>query len=144
MASVLLLTSVQEQLDYVGVPVRADGWYGYPDGLHTVAIYVQNFVGRVYIEGSLSIQPTDCDWFAIRLIHDAEYIQYPINPNNPSSVFVGGASAVYGDTSVLGFTFKANILWIRARVHRTYVFEPTLSPDRIGMLGNVTKIVLSL
>ena len=143
MASVLLLTSGQEQLDYTGTPVRADGWYGYPDGLHTVAIYVQNFVGRVYIEGSLSIQPTEEDWFAIRLTPDAEYVQYPLNPNNPSSGFVGGAS-VSGDTSVLGFTFKANILWIRARVHRTYIFVPTLSPDRIGILGNVKKIVLSL
>lgn len=137
MSSVILIDKTPEVLDYIGTPVRADGWYGYPDGLHTVAIYLQNFVGRVIIEASLVIQPTELDWFAVQLNPGQPVLDFPMNPLNPTGI--NG-----GDTGVVGFTFKVNILWIRARVIRTHIYDVTMSPDRIALLGSVRKIVLSL
>jgi hypothetical protein len=136
-SSVTLLDKIPEVLDYTGIPVRADGWYGYPDGLHTVAIYLQNFVGSVIIEASLVIHPTEHDWFAVQLIPGQSCLNFPQNPLNPTGI--NG-----GDAGVVGYSFKANILWIRARVIRSYIYDPTMTPDRVGLLGSVRKIFLSL
>lgn len=47
--------------------VRADSFYGFTDGLHTVAIYMNNFTGRFFIEGTLATTPTADDWFTINI-----------------------------------------------------------------------------
>lgn len=133
--STLLLPSSQGQLNMTGAPVKADGWYGYTDGLHTVAVYIQNFRGKIFIEASLAQQPTEDDWFPIALTPSTPWIQYPKNPAHPTGEMMG-------DTGVEAFTFKANILWLRARIDRTYI-EVTPDEETIATLGIVRKIVLS-
>ena len=34
-----------------GEKFQADGYYGFTDGLHTVAFYINNFTGKVGIHG---------------------------------------------------------------------------------------------
>lgn len=133
-SSVVLLPSSQGQINMVGLPEKADGWYGYNDGLHTVAVYVQNFTGRVFIEASISLEPTENDWFPIPLT-PTTYVEYPKNPYDPTG-------EMGGDSGVEAFTFKANILWLRARVDRSYMDIQT-DEQSVSMVGIVRKIVLS-
>ena len=139
MSSVTMLGSSQMQIDMTGDPIRADGWYGYPDGLHTIAIYLRNFIGRIFIEGTLESNPTECDWFPIKLHeHQKEhYIEYPLEPYNETG-YDGGDSGIYS------YTFKTNVLYLRARVWRTYFISPALDSEQIELLGQVSKIMLSL
>lgn len=127
-------TNLVEQPDFVGDPVRAAGWYGLPEGLHTVAIYTRNFTGRVFIEGSLSMDPNCCDWFPIKL-SQCQYIEYPKNP-------LAIQSPYDGDTMVDGYTFRSNVLWLRARVWRSYFLTNPLNPSEIDTLGSISKIVV--
>jgi hypothetical protein len=133
-SSTLLMSSSQGQLSMTGEPQKADGWYGYGDGLHTVAIYVQNFQGRIYIEGSIADEPTEEDWFAI-MVTTSPYVQYPVNVNDPTG-------DMGGDTGAEAFTFRTNVVWLRARLDRSYMGEITDS-QQISNLGIVRKILLS-
>lgn len=135
MTPVILLPSTQGLVNVTGSPEKADGWYGHVDGLHTVAIYFQNFKGKVFIEASIALEPTEDDWFAIPLTQTNPWVQYPKNPYEPTG-------EMGGDSGVEAFTFKANIVWLRARVDRSYM-EVEDSEEAIANLGILRKIVLS-
>ena len=139
MSSVTLLGSSQMQKDMTGDPIKADGWYGYPDGLHTIAIVLANFIGRIYIEGTLSSNPSDCDWFPIKLHPNQTnyYLEFPIDPNSVNE-YNGG------DSGVFSYTFKVFCLYLRARVERSYFINLTTQPSEIELLGQVRQILLSL
>lgn len=126
-----LLNSTEGQWTLVGEPCRADGWYGYTDGRHTIAIYLNDFRGDVIIEASLANTPTEDDWFPIDL--DGPVLHYPKNPLNPTGQL--------GDSGIEGYSFTANVLWIRARVTRPDP-APT-DPEIIKHYGLVTKILLN-
>lgn len=97
------LLSNEQQLSYSGDKVRADAYYGNSDGIHTVSFTFGNFTGRVYIEGTLSSNPTESDWFPIEFEPITFYKEY--------DAFSGTE----------GFTFKVNLLYVRARVDRDYL-----------------------
>ena len=44
-----------------GDKFKADGYYGFTDGLHTVSFYLNNFVGQVGVQGSLAKEPDVSD-----------------------------------------------------------------------------------
>ena len=50
-----------------GNPYKGDGFYGRSDGLHTVQASVTGFIGRISIQGTLEINPTESDWFTVEL-----------------------------------------------------------------------------
>lgn len=131
--SVTILTN-QNSLNYAGDKVKADGYYGQTDGLHTVSANVSNFQGRLHIEGSLATDPTDDDWFPIYLTSGNSFRQYPVT-NTPS-----GSNGL-GDTTVEAWTFRANILWIRARVDRSHLGASSYDA---ATHGAVDKILLNL
>jgi len=78
-----------------GTKEKADGYYGYTDGLHTVAYTLNAFIGTVKIQGTLVSSPSTSDWFDI-----------------------SGTSATYGaaETSTKGYNFTGNFVWVRAVV----------------------------
>lgn len=133
-ASKILLSNTNDNASVVGEPVQADGWYGFSDGLHTVSIHTNNFTGRVRIQASLAMSPTETDWFDIWLTDEASYMEFPVNPNYPTG-------HLSGDTSNIAMTFKANVLWVRAILERDYlnIVEPY-----DGSYGVINKIVLSI
>ncbi len=133
--SVILLPSSTGALNVEGSPVAADGFYGNTDGLHTIAIYVQNFTGRVYLEATLSSTPTSEDWFNLPL-SQVGYLQYPINPSNPTG-------SNNGDTGVKSFTFKINAIYLRMRIDRNYLPVLPQNPQDLALLGIVRKVLLS-
>ena len=133
--SITLLTN-QDSLSYSGDAVKGDGYYGQTDGVHTVSVSVNNFVGRIHIEASLATSPTSADWFPIYLTSGNSWKQYPVT-NTPS-----GANGLV-DTITEAWTFRANILWLRARVDRDYL-DPAPVEYSSSEHGSVEKILLNL
>jgi len=131
--SYTILTNKSE-LSYTGEPIRTDIFAGMTQNLHTVSISVTNFVGRFYIEGTIAISPTEGDWFPIYLTSGTEYRQYPIN-----SVLPSGQNG--GDTVTEGFTFRANLLYIRARIDRSYLPETVYES---GVHGTIDKVIINI
>ena len=130
--SYTLLTN-QEELSFSGNPVRVDVFGGNTQNLHTVSVSVSNFVGRVLIEGTLASSPTESDWFPIYLTSGTTHRQYPVNSNSPNG-------NNQGDTRTEGFTFRANLLYIRARVDRAYLNATNYNQS---IHGSIDKILLN-
>ena len=134
--SVVMITD-GAALDFTGSPVKADGYYGFSDGMHTVSFHLNDFRGRIYIEATLvdtEANITSTDWFPIQMQVDQDYIQHPIDAG---SLLGGGTN---GDTTVEAFTFTGNFVYLRAKVVRTYIAGP---PD-ISTVGTVNKILLNI
>jgi hypothetical protein len=124
----------QAALNFTGAKQKADGYYGQTDGVHTVSARVTNFVGRIYLEGSLATDPASTDWFPIYLTSGQSYRQYPVTATPSGS---GGL----GDTTTEAWTFRANLLWIRARVDRSHLGAGSYD---VAQHGSVDKILLNL
>ena len=79
--------------------VKADGYYGNADGLHTVAyICSSDFVGTIKMQGSLATDPASNDWFDI------------------DGTSVGDGSSVVSTTYK---NFTGNFVWVRSVVDVT-------------------------
>jgi hypothetical protein len=114
-----LLPYTGTELNVTGDPVPGDSYYGYTDGIHTVAIYGQNLKGRVRIQGTLATNPTEGDWFNI-LLSGLPYKDYN------------------GFTGVEGFTFTANLVYLRATLDRD-----ALGITDVSQAGYIDKIYLN-
>ena len=134
-SSIIMLQSTQGQLNVVGDKVRADGWYGHTDGLHTVAIYLNNFTGRIIFEASIASAPNDDDWFPIELAPNQTYLSFPKNPSMPT-----GTS---GDTGTIGMNIIGGFTWLRARVDRSYIPTLTDNDALYDTQGYVDRILLN-
>mgnify|MGYP003313450195 CR=1 FL=1 len=107
------------ELNTTGSAVPGDSYYGYTDGIHTVAIYGQSLSGRVKIQGTLATNPTDDDWFDV--------------------LFTGLPYKDYNNfTGVEGFTFVANLVYLRASLDRT-----ALGISDFTQAGYIEKIFLN-
>lgn len=126
----------QNSLSYTGDKVKADGYYGQTDGVHTVSVSLTNFQGRIHIEATLATDPVEADWFPIYLSSGNSWKQYPVT-NDPSG------SNDLGDTITEAWTFRANLLWLRARVDRS-ALDPVPTSYDAGIHGTVDKILLNL
>ena len=73
-----------------------DGYYGYTDGVHTIAGFPNAFVGTITFQGTLAQDPASTDWFDI-----------------PGITIGNGATTV--SDAVTG-NFTGNFVWIRAKV----------------------------
>lgn len=95
--------TVQTQVDAsdstastVSDKVKADGYYGNADGLHTVAyICSSDYVGTIKMQASLASDPGSLDWFDI------------------DGTSVGDGSSVVS-TQYINFT--GNFVWVRSVV----------------------------
>ena len=112
--------------------VRGDSYYGYTDGLHTVQITYNQFVGRVRIQCSLAIEPTADDWFDVkpsntngRRFNENNYVQF--NADNPAD----GSEA---------YTFQGNFAWVRVYMDRTHMADGELYDTSYG---SISRVILS-
>ena len=117
-------------MSYTGDKIRTDIFSGMTQNLYTASISVSNFIGRFFIEGSIALDPQEGDWFPIYLTSGTPYRQYPINSLSPSGINDG-------DTITEGFTFRANLLYIRARIDRSYLSETIYDPITHGTIDKV-------
>lgn len=144
--SLTLLAAMPPVLDFTGEKIPAAGWYGHTKGQHTFALTVHNFQGRIALQGSQALSPTETDWFALPCPPPYDvlpYIQYPrpVPQRNPN--------LRNGETSTIGFSLHINCLWLRACVWRDYLlpvslpsYAGTLS-DSLSWLGAVDLILVN-
>lgn len=126
--SVVMMTNTTGQYTYTGEAVRADSWWGYTDGLHTVSVKYANFKGFFGIEGTLSTSPTENDWFPIYL--------------NSGSTCCPQVEFLY-ETGIQAYTFLGNFVFLRAVMSRENL-DPI--PDQIAIqsLGTIDKVLLAM
>ncbi len=132
--SLNLLDPMKEVISVTGPLVRGAGWYGPTNGLHTVAIKVQNFTGRVSVQATIATNPITSDWFTV-LPNNIPYIQYP----QPGYIVISPST---GETSTYGFNFTCSAVWVRAIVDRSYFLPSTVTPMFISLFGLVDSILL--
>lgn len=74
------------------------------DGLHTAVVYLTDFVGKFFIQGSLEDTPTsnEDDWFDIFLTMTVPYFEFGNTPT-PDDTFTG----------LEAFTFTGSLRWVR-------------------------------
>lgn len=132
--SLPILVQMPNVVTFTTDKVPAAGWYGHTKGLHTVAIRVLNFQGRVSLQGSLASAPGAADWFALPP-GGAAYLQYPRGPILDANL--------QGETSVVGLTFICNCLWLRAVVDRSYLLLSTTDELTIARFGSVDSILVN-
>lgn len=124
-SSELLLSNTSNQISVVGDKIRADGWYGSKDGLHTIQITTSNFRGRISIQASLATNPTEDDWFYINLSGTQIHLIYDC-----------------AESSTKAYNFTGNFVWVRAKIDRDNLgYTPT--PEQLVNLGIVTRIILN-
>lgn len=135
MITLNLLAPMEEVISVTGDRHRGAGWYGHTNGLHTVAIRVLNFRGRVSVQATLANEPTDSDWLSV-LPNHVSYIEYP-----QRGYIVQSPNT--GETSVYGFNFSLNAVWVRAIVDRAYLIPSTYTQQQIMAYGLVDYVTLS-
>ena len=121
----VLMLGTKNELDYTGDSVRGDGFYGFSDGIHTVQITVADYIGRIYVQGTLASTPVETDWFNIKVNGNDDYITY-------------GVGAGTGVTNTTAFTFPGNMVSLRAKVERSHLSL------LITEVGTLSKILLNI
>lgn len=140
--SIQLLSSTGTNWEITGNSIPGNSYYGYSAGIHTVQVIYQNFVGGFGIQGTLSLNPTDTDWFWIQLNSASNtgtpYITFPINILAPT-----GKNG--GDTGSAAFTFVGNFVYLRAMLVRSYIGPaPTEPAWQNWVHGQIDTALLSM
>ena len=110
--SQVLLENMSGKIDYIGDAVKAVAYDSHKTSkrMNTLSIHTTNFVGRIWIEGSLKTNPdrhNKLDWFVISLTDDTPYLEY----NN----FNNGETIRQNDIVNL----KGSFVWLRAKLDRS-------------------------
>ena len=109
--------------------VEGDSYYGYSDGMHTIAIQYAAFKGRVTIEATLALTPTDADFF-------------PIQIPGGTTVAVGGyktfpTSGTTGFTGTEAYNIEGNFTYLRVKMDRSYLGDGTTYLSEYGSIAYV-------
>lgn len=78
-----------------GIKAKGDGYFGFSDGLHTIAHYLAAFEGTLEVQGALTKDPVDDDWITL-----------------DSRTGTSGTPL----TEDVTYNFTGNFVWIRAKV----------------------------
>lgn len=107
-------------VDQLSAPTRGDGYYGFKDGNHTIAVTFNDFIGRIQIEATLEINPTEADWFPVWMNRLTPYKEYANKRTGTDS-----------------FNFMGNFVLVRFRKTRSYLSDTS-------SVGDITKVMLSI
>ena len=140
--SVCMMTNTNTKRTVISDPVRADAYYGYTDGVMTVQVIYQNFVGGFGIQATLSLDPKPEDWFNINLnvsgAGNSDYMMFPVDPLAPT-----GENG--GDTGSFATTFIGNFVFLRAVLNRDYIQPASANPQwQSWQWGQLDTVLLSL
>lgn len=127
--SINILGSTGVEMNKYGTSVKGDSYYGYSDGYHTVQVLYNQFVGRLRIQATLSLEPSDSDWFDIvpsttagTEFNSAGYVQF--NSNNPAD-------------KAEAYTFQGNFTYVRVYMDREHVGDGTTYDSSYGSISSV-------
>tara|TARA_B100001287_G_scaffold254069_1_gene237217 strand:- start:3888 stop:4247 length:360 start_codon:yes stop_codon:yes gene_type:complete len=82
-----------------GEKYRGDGYYGRSDGFHTVQYNISGFIGKIDIQATLAVEPTESDYFTI----------------SDTALVSADDSSGY-NTGAFIYNFTGNYVWVRAYV----------------------------
>ena len=116
--SVEILGNTGTDMNKTGEKVKADSYYGYTDGIHTVSINYNAFRGTIKIQGTLNLTPAETDWFNIR------EITKPLTGTD-------------GVTTSEAFTFTGNYVYLRVILDRSALGDGTTYDTSYGAIGRV-------
>ena len=96
-----------------GEKFKGDGYYGRSDGLHTVQVDLNGFIGKVAMQGTLATNPVEADWFTVELGTGNSSVDTTglITAQNITSVEYTSAT-----TNTKNYNFTGNYVWVRAYV----------------------------
>jgi hypothetical protein len=130
--SVTIMSASSTNMNKYSEVAKGDSYYGYTDGFHTVQVTYNQYVGRLRIQGTLSLTPSASDWFDIIPTsstggswNPGGYIQF--NANNPADL-----SEAY--------SFQGNFTFVRIYMDREHVGDgATYDPS----YGQISRVILS-
>ena len=93
--------------------VKGDAYFGQNDGLHTVMVDLNDFIGTIKIQGSLETTPTATDWFDAEL-SDGEYTID--TTGKVTEIIVNNLTYAVAETSIKAYNTTGNFVWLRADV----------------------------
>ena len=89
-----LLENCSGKVSCEGKPVKAVGYYSNQTNkrMNTISIHTKDFTGRIYIYGTLSLEPTEDDWAIIPIGYNEDYLEFnhfpPIKEDISENTFV--------------------------------------------------------
>lgn len=130
--SVTIMSATGTEMNKYSETVKGDSYYGYTDGFHTFQVTYNQYVGRIRIQGTLSLNPTSSDWFDVIATttsgtswNPSGYVQF--NANNPADL-----SEAY--------SFQGNFTYLRVYMDREHIGDgETYDPS----YGQISRIILS-
>ena len=145
MISVTLLSNTRDQINVIGLKQPGAGYNNTVGNNHTVSINLDNFTGRIYIQGSLATDPKETDWFNIPIGNGTPYVQFPLDPALPTGYNPmlnqwpanGMPNSDNGDTGIFAYNFSGNYIWVRAVVDRKYLVPPPTDPYFVGQVSQI-------
>jgi hypothetical protein len=127
--SITMLSATGTDMNKYSTEVKGDSYYGYSDGLHSIQIIYNQFVGRVRIQATLAITPESTDWFDIvptttagTEFNSGGYVQF--NSNEPANL-------------AECYTFTGNFTWVRVYMDREHVGDGSTYDSSYGSLSQV-------
>ena len=96
---------------------KGDGYYGMSDGLHTFEISLTGFIGKIKIQATLALEPSEQDWFDADIGNGSQTIDTTglIQSAAKTTIEYTGA-----ETSINSYNVTGNLVWVRA-----YIFDWT-------------------
>jgi hypothetical protein len=122
--SIPLLTPTGTEMNVTSTAVKGDSYYGYTDGLHTIQVQFQNYIGRFRIQATLALEPSEDDWFPLRLegfTADGRDGYKQWNNDNPR-------------TATEAYTFQGNYTWIRVEMDRSHMGDGVTYDSAYGQI----------
>jgi len=127
--SINMLSATSTTMNQYSTEVKGDSYYGYSDGLHSVQVIYEQFVGRVRIQATLAISPESTDWFDLiptttagTEFNSGGYVQF--NSNNPANL-------------AECYTFTGNYTFVRVYMDREHVGDGTTYDSSYGQIRQV-------
>lgn len=120
MKSKILLPNMSGKIDFIGEPVKAIGYESNKTNkrTNTIAIYTTNFVGRIWLQGSLKEKPENkLDWFIIPLTKETPYVEFD---NYKDDISVNHENVFYN--------INGSYVWLRAILDRKSYIQIIDSP----------------
>ena len=127
--SVTILSATGTEMNKYSIEVKGDSYYGYTDGFHTIQVTYNQYVGRLRLQATLSLEPGVDDWFDIvpsdtlgTSFNEGGFVQF--NANDPAQ----GSEA---------YSFSGNFTFIRVYMDREHVGDGTTYDPSYGQISRV-------
>tara|TARA_B100000902_G_C27207957_1_gene862713 strand:+ start:492 stop:905 length:414 start_codon:yes stop_codon:yes gene_type:complete len=127
--SLNILSGTGTDMNKYSIEAKGDAYYGYSDGHHTVQVIYSQFVGRLRVQATLSLEPTASEWFDIipstvagTEFNAGGYVQF--NSSAP-----GNVSEAY--------TFQGNFTYVRVYMDREHVGDGSTYDSSYGQISSV-------